>query len=67
MDLTKELDFLVHSFYKPQHPDTNIQMEVGIEESLHIEFEYNKSWWVPFAEIIWPFFLRLAKYTQMHL
>ncbi|KAM3184331.1 hypothetical protein ACTXT7_008582 [Hymenolepis weldensis] len=43
MDLTKELDFLVHSFYKPQHPDTNIQMEVGIEESLHIEFEYNKS------------------------
>ncbi|VDO03842.1 unnamed protein product [Rodentolepis nana] len=43
MDLTKELDFLVHSFYKPQQPDTNIQMEVGIEESLHIEFEYNKS------------------------
>ncbi|KAM7535796.1 hypothetical protein Aperf_G00000102390 [Anoplocephala perfoliata] len=43
MDLTKELDILVHSFYKPQQPDTNIQMEVGIEESLHIEFEYNKS------------------------
>lgn len=44
MDLTKEMDILVHSFCKPQQPDTNIQMEVGIEESLHIEFEYNKSW-----------------------
>ena len=44
MDLTKELDILVHSFCKPQQPETNIQMEVGIEDSLHIEFEYNKSW-----------------------
>lgn len=44
MDLTKELDILVHSYHKPQQPDINIQMEVGIEDSLHIEFEYNASW-----------------------
>ncbi|KAL5971012.1 Vacuolar protein sorting-associated protein 26 [Taenia solium] len=43
MDLTKELDILVHSYHKPQQPDINIQMEVGIEDSLHIEFEYNAS------------------------
>ncbi|VDD81853.1 unnamed protein product, partial [Mesocestoides corti] len=43
MDLTKEHDIIVHSFCKPQQPDTNIQVEVGIEDSLHIEFEYNKS------------------------
>ncbi|EUB60902.1 Vacuolar protein sorting-associated protein 26 [Echinococcus granulosus] len=43
MDLTKELDILVHSHHKPQQPDINIQMEVGIEDSLHIEFEYNAS------------------------
>nr|VZI11834.1 unnamed protein product [Spirometra erinaceieuropaei] len=43
MDITKEMDIVVHSFFRPPQPDTNIQMEVGIEESLHIEFEYNKS------------------------
>uniref|UniRef100_A0A0X3NQM0 Vacuolar protein sorting-associated protein 26B n=2 Tax=Schistocephalus solidus TaxID=70667 RepID=A0A0X3NQM0_SCHSO len=43
MDITKEMEIVVHSFFRLPQPDTNIQMEVGIEESLHIEFEYNKS------------------------
>ncbi|CAH8670052.1 unnamed protein product [Dicrocoelium dendriticum] len=42
-DLTKERELLVHTFTKPHEPDESIQMEVGIEDSLHIEFEYNKS------------------------
>jgi len=42
-NLTKELDLAVHTL--ATYPDMNnpIKMEVGIEECLHIEFEYNKS------------------------
>ena len=42
-DIVKELDIVVHTL--SSYPDTNnsIKMEVGIEDCLHIEFEYNKS------------------------
>jgi len=42
-DVVKELDIIVHTL--AQYPDMNscIKMEVGIEDCLHIEFEYNKS------------------------
>ncbi|XP_040568679.1 vacuolar protein sorting-associated protein 26B-like isoform X2 [Lepeophtheirus salmonis] len=42
-DITKEMNILVHTL--AHFPETNnpIKMEVGIEECLHIEFEYNKS------------------------
>ncbi|XP_061054195.1 vacuolar protein sorting-associated protein 26A-like [Eubalaena glacialis] len=42
-DLVKEYDLIVHQL--ASYPDVNnsIKMEVGIEECLHIEFEYNKS------------------------
>lgn len=42
-DSTKELDIAVHTL--SSYPDINnsIKMEVGIEDCLHIEFEYNKS------------------------
>jgi len=42
-DIVKELPLAVHTV-SPQ-PDTkcSIKMEVGIEDALHIEFEYNKS------------------------
>lgn len=42
-DVSKEKDVWVHSYRMP--PDSNhpIKMEVGIEDCLHIEFEYNKS------------------------
>ena len=45
-DLIKEQDILVHAL--SHYPDMNnsIKMEVGIEDCLHIEFEYNKSKWV---------------------
>lgn len=42
-DMVKEKDLWVYSYKVP--PDTNnpIKMEVGIEDCLHIEFEYNKN------------------------
>ncbi|KAG8041060.1 hypothetical protein G9C98_002048 [Cotesia typhae] len=42
-DLVKELELVVHTL--SSYPDMNnpIKMEVGIEDCLHIEFEYNKS------------------------
>ncbi|XP_034256010.1 vacuolar protein sorting-associated protein 26B-like isoform X2 [Thrips palmi] len=42
-DIVKEVDIVVHTL--SSYPDANnsIKMEVGIEDCLHIEFEYNKS------------------------
>ncbi|XP_050093248.1 vacuolar protein sorting-associated protein 26B-like [Anopheles aquasalis] len=42
-DIVREVDIAVHTL--SSYPDTNtpIKMEVGIEDCLHIEFEYNKS------------------------
>jgi vacuolar protein sorting-associated protein 26 len=42
-DITRERDIAVHTL--SSYPDINnsLKMEVGIEDSLHIEFEYNKS------------------------
>jgi len=42
-DMVKEVDIVVHTL--SCYPDMNnsIKMEVGIEDCLHIEFEYNKS------------------------
>ncbi|RQM27986.1 hypothetical protein B5M09_001899, partial [Aphanomyces astaci] len=42
-NLTKEQDFLVHSPEVTPELNSTIKMEVGIEDCLHIEFEYNKS------------------------
>ncbi|KAH9010137.1 vacuolar protein sorting-associated protein 26-domain-containing protein [Lactarius hengduanensis] len=42
-DVVKESDIWVHSFRMPPDRNNPIKMEVGIEDCLHIEFEYNKS------------------------
>lgn len=42
----KEKDIWVHSFRMPPDSNNSIKMEVGIEDCLHIEFEYNKSKYV---------------------
>eukprot|EP01099_Mayorella_cantabrigiensis_P002152 TRINITY_DN1944_c1_g3_i2.p1 TRINITY_DN1944_c1_g3~~TRINITY_DN1944_c1_g3_i2.p1 ORF type:complete len:243 (-),score=36.04 TRINITY_DN1944_c1_g3_i2:369-1097(-) len=42
-NLSKELDFWVHNYQSEPDVNNTIKMEVGIEECLHIEFEYNKS------------------------
>ncbi|CAI5448324.1 unnamed protein product [Caenorhabditis angaria] len=42
-DLTKEMDLVVHALSSYPDNDSSIKMEVGIEDCLHIEFEYNKN------------------------
>ncbi|KAI6002169.1 vacuolar protein sorting-associated protein 26-domain-containing protein [Pisolithus albus] len=39
----KRQDLWVHSYRMPPDSNNAIKMEVGIEDCLHIEFEYNKS------------------------
>ncbi|KAJ3020757.1 UNVERIFIED_CONTAM: Vacuolar protein sorting-associated protein 26B [Siphonaria sp. JEL0065] len=42
-DIVKERDLWVYSYRMPPDVNNSIKMEVGIEDALHIEFEYNKS------------------------
>ncbi len=42
-DAVREKDVWVHSYRMPPDSNSAIKMEVGIEDCLHIEFEYNKS------------------------
>ena len=45
-EVVKERDLWVHSYRMPPDSNNSIKMEVGIEDCLHIEFEYNKSKYV---------------------
>jgi vacuolar protein sorting-associated protein 26 len=45
-DVSKDREIWVHSFRMPPDSNNSIKMEVGIEDCLHIEFEYNKSKYV---------------------
>lgn len=56
-DVAKEKDLWVHSFRMPPDSNNSIKMEVGIEDCLHIEFEYNKS------KCVFAFFPKLSKVT----
>ncbi|XP_045111580.1 vacuolar protein sorting-associated protein 26B-like isoform X1 [Portunus trituberculatus] len=42
-DITQEMNLLVHTLSSYPEMNNSIKMEVGIEDCLHIEFEYNKS------------------------
>lgn len=42
-DIVKETDIIVHTLSSYPEMNNSIKMEVGIEDCLHIEFEYNKS------------------------
>ncbi|KAG2195156.1 vacuolar protein sorting-associated protein 26-domain-containing protein [Mucor mucedo] len=42
-DIMRERDMWVNSYRMPIEVNNSIKMEVGIEDCLHIEFEYNKS------------------------
>ena len=42
-NIVKEKDFWVHNYQVEPETNNAIKMEVGIEDCLHIEFEYNKS------------------------
>jgi vacuolar protein sorting-associated protein 26 len=45
-EVVKEKEVWVHSYRMPPDSNTSIKMEVGIEDCLHIEFEYNKAKYV---------------------
>ncbi|KAH8982349.1 vacuolar protein sorting-associated protein 26-domain-containing protein [Lactarius hatsudake] len=62
-DVVKERDVLVHSFRMPPDSNNPIKMEVGIEDCLHIEFEYNKSKYHLKDVIIGKIYLRLLLTT----
>ncbi|KAG5716184.1 Vacuolar protein sorting-associated protein 26B-like [Termitomyces sp. T112] len=64
---SKEKDIWVHSF--PMPPDSNnaIKMEVGIEDCLHIEFEYNKSKYHLKDIIVGKIYFLLEKIKHMEL
>jgi len=42
-NITKEIDFIVQNLYPAPEINNTLKMEVGIEDCLHIEFEYDKS------------------------
>lgn len=42
-DVVREVDIAVHTLSSYPEMNSPIKMEVGIEDCLHIEFEYNKS------------------------
>ncbi|KAI7889534.1 vacuolar protein sorting-associated protein 26-domain-containing protein [Mucor mucedo] len=42
-DIVRERDIWVYSYRMPIEVNNSIKMEVGIEDCLHIDFEYNKS------------------------
>jgi len=42
-DISKEMDIVVQTLCSYSELNSSIKMEVGIEDCLHIEFEYNKS------------------------
>lgn len=42
-DVIREKDLWVYSFKPPVESNSSIKMDVGIEDCLHIEFEYSKS------------------------
>jgi len=42
-DIGKEMELIVHTLSSYPEMNSSIKMEVGIEDCLHIEFEYNKS------------------------
>uniref|UniRef100_H2ZQK0 Uncharacterized protein n=1 Tax=Ciona savignyi TaxID=51511 RepID=H2ZQK0_CIOSA len=66
-DLTKELEFVVHTL--STYPDTSssIKMEVGIEDCLHIEFEYNKQKYHLKDAIIGKIYFLLVRVKIRHM
>ena len=50
-NMVTEKDLWVHSYRMPPSVNDSIKMEVGIEDCLHIEFEYNKSKYACIIEI----------------
>ncbi|WFD00843.1 Vacuolar protein sorting-associated protein 26 [Malassezia yamatoensis] len=66
-DVVKERDIWVHSFRLPPDSNNAIKMEVGIEDCLHIEFEYNKSKYHLKDVIVGKIFFLLVRIKVKHM
>ncbi|KAH9037415.1 vacuolar protein sorting-associated protein 26-domain-containing protein [Lactarius deliciosus] len=66
-DVVKERDIWVHSFRMPPDSNNSIKMEVGIEDCLHIEFEYNKSKYHLKNVMVGKFYFLLVRIKIKHM
>lgn len=66
-NLTKQRDFFVQNTSIEPETNTGIKMEVGIEDQLHIEFEYNRSKYHLKDVIIGKIFFVLVKIKIRHM
>lgn len=64
--IAKELDFVVQNLYA-QPDSTSLKMEVGIEDCLHIEFEYDKSKYHTRDVIIGKVYFLLVRIKVKHM
>ncbi|GAB5592194.1 Vacuolar protein sorting-associated protein 26 [Umbelopsis nana] len=66
-DLVKERDIWVYSYKLPADLNNSIKMEVGIEDCLHIEFEYNKSMYHMKDVIVGKIYFLLVRIKIKHM
>ncbi|KAI9321698.1 vacuolar protein sorting-associated protein 26-domain-containing protein [Dichotomocladium elegans] len=66
-NMIKEADMLVRSYQEPKQDMHLIKMEVGIEDCLHIEFEYNKSKYHMKDVIVGKIFFLLVRIKIKHM
>ncbi|KAI9496295.1 vacuolar protein sorting-associated protein 26-domain-containing protein [Zychaea mexicana] len=67
-NLVQEADILVRSYHQPKEVIAHsIKMEVGIEDCLHIEFEYNKSTYHLKDVIVGKIFFLLVRIKIKHM
>jgi len=66
-NIVEELDFWVHNYHNPPEVNNTIKMEVGIEDCLHIEFEYNKSKYHLKDVIIGKIYFLLVRIKVKHM
>lgn len=60
-------DFAVQNISNPPNVNTSIKMEVGIEDCLHIEFEYNRSKYDLDGVVIGKIFFLLVRIKIKHM
>lgn len=66
-DLVKEQELVVHTVAAYPLVNNTIKMEVGIEEALHIEFEYNKSKYHLHDVIVGKIYFLLVRVKIKHM
>lgn len=66
-DVMREKDIWVYSYLMPPEANNPIKMDVGIEECLHIEFEYSKSMYHLKDVIVGRIFFLLVRLKIKHM